>query len=112
MAKSVKKKEAIIKEIVLTGSLSLGSVGEVRTQLQHALSEADTVKILLQDIEDIDLSIIQIICSAHRTALLRNKALILQSHLPAVFIQIIEESGLQGHIGCSHGGKDGCVWGP
>lgn len=110
MVKAGKTKSSTTKDVVLSGSLSLGAAGEIRSRLLQALDEADTIKILLQDVEDIDLSLIQIICAIHRSAMQKNKSLIMQDSLPDEFIQIIEDAGLNGHIGCSSDGRDCCVW--
>ena len=110
MTKAGKTKESTKREVVLSGSLSLGAASAIRQQLLDAFDEADTVKLLLHDIDDIDLSIVQIICAAHRSAILKNKTLILQDNLPELFAQIIEDAGLDGHIGCSADEKECCVW--
>ena len=110
MVKAGKTKSSAVKEVVLSGSLSLRAASEIRKQLLHALDEADTIKLLLQDVEDIDLSLVQIVCAVHRSAIQKNKSLIMQDNLPDEFIQIIEDAGLDGHIGCSSGGRDCCVW--
>ena len=110
MVKAGKTKSSAVKEVVLSGSLSLRAASEIRKQLLHALDEADTIKLLLQDVEDIDLSLVQIVCAVHRSAIQKNKSLIMQDNLPDEFIQIIEDAGLNGHIGCSSGGRDCCVW--
>ena len=110
MAKSGKVKESGTKDVLLSGSLSLGSAAEIRNQLLIALDEADTVNIMLQDVEDIDLSLIQILCSAHRSAHARGKSFIMPESLPDMFTQVIEDAGFKGHIGCSNSGAEGCVW--
>ena len=110
MVKAGKMKSSTTKEVVLSGSLSLSAAGEIRKQLLQALDEADTIKLLLQNVEDMDLSLIQIICAFHRSVIQQNKTLIMQDSLPDEFIQIIEDAGLNGHIGCSSDGRDSCVW--
>ena len=74
------------------------------------LDEADTVSVLLQNVEDLDLSLIQILCSAHRSAHARGKSFVLPENLPDMFVQVVEDAGFQGHIGCSHSGEEGCIW--
>ena len=110
MAKSGKVKDSATKEVVLSGSLSLAFAAEIRNQLLHAFDEADTVHVSLKDVDDVDLSLIQILCSAHRSALARKKTLTLQKSLPDMFVQIVDDAGFQGHIGCSNGGEECCVW--
>ena len=110
MAKAKKTKSVATKDLVLSGSLSLRSASDIRKQLLVALDEADTVKLLLQDVEDVDLSLVQIICAAHRSAVSNNKVLLLQDKLPDAFVQIIEDAGLNGHIGCSTDDRGCCVW--
>lgn len=110
MGKTRKTKTTAAKEVVLSGSLSLRTAGEIRNELLQAFDEADTVKVLFQDVEDMDLSLLQIFCAAHRSAIQRNKALIMQDRLPEVFVQIVKDAGLNGHIGCSSEEREGCIW--
>ena len=110
MTKAGKTEKSTTLEVVLSGSLSLSAASEIRQRLLGALDEADTVKLLLRDVDDVDLSLVQIICAAHRSALLKNKTLKLQDNLPELFAQIIEDAGLNGHIGCSAEQKEHCVW--
>ena len=110
MVKAKKPKETTTKDVVLTGSLSLRVASDIRDQLLHALNDADVVNVRLVDTADIDLSVVQIFCAAHRSAILKNKSLILQNKLPDAFVQIIKDAGLNGHIGCSAKERKGCVW--
>ena len=110
MVKAKKPKDSTTKDVVFTGSLSLRVASDIRNQLIQALEDADTVNVLLKDTEDIDLSVVQIFCAAHRSAMLKNKTLILQNKLPDAFVQTINDAGLNGHIGCSAVEREGCVW--
>ena len=110
MAKTVKTKLKDSREVILSGSLVLSSAGDIRAQLLQALDESDIVHLMLQDVTEVDLSLVQIICAAHRSALQRKKSLVLQKDLPDSFVQIIEDAGLQDHIGCSSGTRENCVW--
>ena len=110
MAKPVKAKSITRKEVVLSGSLSLSSAADNRKQLLQALDEADTVQLILQEVEDVDLSLVQIICAAHRSAIQRDKLLELQNDLPDIFTQIIEDAGLHSHIGCTSDKRGCCIW--
>ena len=110
MAKTVKTKLKDSREVILSGSLVLSSAGDSRAQLLQALDESDIVHLMLKDVTEVDLSLVQIICAAHRSALQRKKSLFLQKDLPDSFVQIIEDAGLQDHIGCSSGTCENCVW--
>jgi ABC-type transporter Mla MlaB component len=110
MAKSAKNKIATEKEVVLSGDLTLRFAGSVRNQILQALDKAEIVHILFQDVEDVDLSFIQIICASHRSVIEKNKSLVLQDNLPAVLTQLVDESGLKGQIGCSLDIKGACLW--
>ena len=75
-----------------------------------ALDEAETVSLLFQDVEEVDLSLVQIICAAHRSAVRNDKELTMQGSLPDAFVQIIDDAGLNGHIGCLADARDCSVW--
>lgn len=109
MVKSTKKKVDAKKQVVLSGSLSLGRAGEIREELLLALDESKTVHILLQDVDDVDLSLVQILCAVHRSALNMKKSVQLDD-CPEIFDRLAEEAGLQGHVGCSLAVDGDCLW--
>jgi anti-anti-sigma regulatory factor len=110
MAKTAKTNKKTSKDLILSGSLTLRAASDIRQQILSALDENETVKLLLQEVEEVDLSFVQIFCAAHRSAIQKEKSLLVQSDLPEVFTKIIKEAGLQGHIGCSADGQESCVW--
>jgi len=110
MATTGSVQPADCSEIILSGNLSLGFAAEVRERLLQALATSATVRIVLRDVTELDLSLVQILCAAHRSAIMAGKVLVLDERLPDQFVKIIEDAGLQGHIGCSSDGRDNCIW--
>ena len=110
MVKAGKTKISAGKEVVLSGSLALRSAGEIRKQLLRAFEEADKVSLLFRDVEEVDLSLVQIICAAHHSAVRNGKTLTMQGSLPDAFTQVIDDAGLNGHISCSADARGCCVW--
>ena len=91
-------------KVLLIGTGGLGS------PLGLYLAAAGVGTLGLVDFDDVDLSLVQIICAAHRSAISNNKVLLLQDKLPDAFVQIIDDAGLNGHIGCSTDDRGCCVW--
>lgn len=98
------------KEHILSGDLTLQVAGEVKESFVRALSGKGDVTFRFDDIGDVDLSFIQILCSAHRFAHDEGKKINFSGEWPEPFTTLIEESGLNVHVGCSLGGGIECPW--
>jgi len=89
----------------LSGCLTVWSAAEAKEALSRALGEADRVEVDLAGVETADVTAIQLLCSAHRSAAERSKSVVLRNTGGAVR-RLAEDAGLVPRAGC----RDGCLW--
>jgi len=97
-------------EITLSGDLTISQALEIHSLLREALESSDDVRITLQDVTAMDLSCLQLLCSAHRTAALEKKRLGFASPPPSVFRETVAAAGLKRHSGCTFSPNTGCLY--
>lgn len=95
--------------LALNGSLSIEDAEALKTALVDALRAAEALEIDLTGVEAAGLCCLQVLCSAHRTALGEARTLVLRNPGEG-FLKSLRETGYQRHVGCrTTGGRD-CLW--
>ena len=89
----------------LSGCLTVWSAPEAKEALSRALGEAERVEIDLAGVKEADVTAIQLLCAAHRSAAAGSKSLVLRKAGTAVE-QLAEAAGITPRTGC----RDGCLW--
>ena len=107
---SAQEKEGKTRELVLQGALVIQRVTEVKDELKKALDEVDTLMVNFTETSEVDLSCLQLLCSAHRTAVGLNKTLLRVGGAPAGMNGLMSGAGLLGFSGCSVACSHGCIW--
>jgi|Deesub1362A_J573_1020465.scaffolds.fasta_scaffold00073_21 anti-anti-sigma factor len=92
-----------------TGDLTIERAAELKEVLLRLLGEADNVIFDLKGVNALDLTCLQLMCSAHRTAVMSNKRFTLAETYPEAFKNAVKEAGYYRHAGCVRGGE-GCLW--
>ncbi len=96
--------------ITLDGDLTLADAKTFRTHLIKALIDSDEVTVRFGDVAAVDLSCIQLLCSAHRSAVRLNKRLALQPGWPERFQQVAQDAGFSRSAGCRLDMQNSCLW--
>ena len=96
--------------LTLKGELSISHAARLKAELIQALDAAPRIVIDVNAVTDVDLSALQLLCAAHKSALAKGKQLILSPDLPETLTRQIQKAGLmEGH----HCGRDSgadCLW--
>jgi len=95
-----------------SGDLTVRRIGELKAQVQGALSAATHVSIALAADAEVDMTVLQLLCSAHRTASRQGKRLTLGGEFPAQFMMVLNLAGFSRHIGCALDVCGSCLWTP
>ena len=93
--------------IVAGGRLTASNIGQLHRVLLEAFDGAARVDLFLHDVQEADLSFLQLLCSAHRTSVARGTAFTmsgLESADPV--LRLIGAAGAERGVGC----PDGCLW--
>ena len=107
---AVKKKTTErVKVLKLTGDLTISRGEEILSQLRDALGKNRNVCISLQDVSAIDLPILQLLCSAHRTAAKEKKKIVLKHTGSGMFREIVAQAGFKRKSGCAYSPDARCL---
>jgi hypothetical protein len=93
--------------LTLGGSLTIENASVIRTKLIEALMKEDALKVSI-DADAVDLSFLQLLCSAHRTASKLGKSFTLGREASGKLLIAVESSGYFRKRGCT--GEDTCLW--
>jgi len=99
-------------KVTLSGDLTLIQAADLRERLQGELANSNAIEVVFSEVGSVDLSLIQILCAAHRSARKAGKMMSLPAALPDTLVRLIDEGGFYGHIGCALDGRVACVWEP
>lgn len=95
--------------LALSESLSIEDAAQLKDAVSETLSSATHLSIDLSGVTSIDLCCLQVLCSAHRTAVAEGKNLALLN--PGDwFLEALRETGYLRHVGCMKTGGHNCLW--
>jgi len=96
--------------LTLNGELTIQRAGEIKEILQKSIKSADKLEIRLENVADIDLSCLQLLCSAHRTALNLEKNITLVNGGSELYHQAVKYAGYDKSRGCPNNSQKNCLW--
>jgi anti-anti-sigma regulatory factor len=96
--------------ITLDGNLTVSQAEGLRTLLIKAIIDAEQVHVDFGTVTDVDLSCIQLLCSAHRSASRMKRRFSLSGDWPEPFKKIVEEAGYSRLAGCHLDVDHSCLW--
>jgi anti-anti-sigma regulatory factor len=95
----------------IAGEATVDHAQELKEALQQALEEHDQLQLDCTGIETLDFFAIQLLCSAHRTAVARKKRLGFVGTAPPPVEEALARAGFVRHQGCSYCPEgDRCLW--
>jgi anti-anti-sigma factor len=95
--------------VTLTGELTIARAEELKATLSELLQEVSNIRIRVADVSAVDLSCLQLLCSAHRTAAALGKALTLEGDMPPLLRQVMKLAGFTRRKGCSFSPHTNCL---
>ncbi len=96
--------------VTLDGNLTVNQAEELRMLLIKTLIDADHVRVEFGSVTDVDLTCLQLLCSAHRSASRMKRRLSISGDWPALFKQAVERAGYARHTGCRMDSDNSCLW--
>lgn len=100
---SIKKKDDALT-ILLASNLGIQEAIELRDSLIDAIKGSRRIEIIMEQLESIDLSCLQVLCSAHSSAATSGIEIILKETIPQPIRSIIEDSAFENEPLFSRGG--------
>jgi ABC-type transporter Mla MlaB component len=97
-------------ELTLTGSLTIENASAIRKQLITALMREDALKVCIDAGSAVDVSFLQLLCSAHRTASKLGKSFTLGNAASGNLLTAVESAGYVRKRGCARDREETCLW--
>lgn len=100
------------KSVVLkaAGRLNIEVAAEIHRMALVALCEAEKVQLDLRQVEEMDITALQIICSACKTAAVQKRSFTSHGDLPECLGSLVKESGVIRNGICKHNADQFCNW--
>lgn len=95
--------------LAIKGELVIEHASQARDKLLSAINKVPNLEVNMEDVTEVDLSGLQLLCSAHRLSVLTGKRFALEGSLPGCLKNVVKESGFARHKSCAHGNA-GCLW--
>jgi len=96
--------------ITCDGDVTQQQVHELRASCIKMLINVDEVTLDLQSVARVDLSLLQLLCSAHRSAARLNKRFTFAGTRPDILEKTAASAGYLRQIGCSLDKDSSCLW--
>ncbi len=97
-------------ELIMERALTIDNAAEIRTAISEALAGTDRLILTIGENAAVDVTFLQILCSAHRTAMKADKRLGISTYRESIFFSVVMDAGFDGHEGCSLKLSGGCLW--
>lgn len=96
--------------VTIEGALTLPYISELRDALLRSVRSADDIVIDLREVTDLDVSGLQVMCAAHKSAIRLGKRLSLAVP-PAAVMDLAGSAGYARQASCISGADGRCLWG-
>jgi ABC-type transporter Mla MlaB component len=100
-------KTAVIKA---AGRINIEMIAEMHHMLLVALCEAEKVQLDFQEVEEMDITALQILCSACKTAAVQKRPFTSLGELPECLGRLAKVSGVHRNGICKHNADQFCNW--
>jgi anti-anti-sigma factor len=93
----------------ITGDMTIENASDLKTVLIDSMADSSHVEINMSEVDTVDVSCLQILCSAHRTAEKEGKKLVVEG-IGDALTTCLEDAGLPRHMGCLKDHAETCLW--
>lgn len=98
------------KMIAFDGDLTIQNAQEIKCILARIIGESDNMLMSFEKVGNVDLAVLQLLCSAHRTATVQKKTLQYTGTLSNAYRLALEEAGYLLTVGCRLDCTQSCLW--
>jgi hypothetical protein len=97
-------------ELIFGGSLTIQNASEIRTRLIGTMIREEEIVVCIDPDASVDVSFLQLLCSAHFTASKLGKSFSLGNAAAGNFLGTAENAGYVRSRGCARGTDETCLW--
>ena len=99
-----------VTEVAISGPMTIQQVDQLRLGLLKAFDLGKKVQISLAAVTEVDVTGLQLLCSAHRTSIVRGLDFSVFGSENKILALVAKQAGMRRHIGCSEDVCGTCVW--
>lgn len=97
-------------QMVVSGDILLGETPALRDRLVEAICGHEAVEVVLDQVTRVDVSLFQLLCSAHHSAVEAGKVFRVNARNGEQYAEWLELIGLRRHVGCDKDICASCIW--
>ena len=94
----------------LDGDVTIEQAAELKNVLIDAIDKVNDLDIDVGELKNIDLSGLQLLCSAHRSSLNKNKTLNVINKKNDSYVKTILDAGFNRNLVCDVDKNNSCLW--
>jgi ABC-type transporter Mla MlaB component len=92
------------------GEVTVQQAEEIKDKLMQALGRVENIYVDISKVSEADLSLLQLMCSAHRTAVTMHKGFHISGPVPEYLRQLAEMAGFRRDRSCRLDSTKTCIW--
>ena len=96
--------------LTMSGALTVANAAAILNKIRDALAHTGDLVVTVGEDAEVDVSFLQILCSAHRTAAIQNKCFRLNKGKNHTFDSAARAAGYVRTKGCSRDRDGSCLW--
>ena len=96
--------------VAISGTLAIEGAAELQRALSGAISASPRVIVDMQQLEELDMTILQLLCSACKTAAANKRCLVIEGELPACVKALNRGVGAHMAALCRQNNNETCVF--
>jgi len=96
--------------VAVSGALTIEAAAELRQAFVDAMAEAPRLVLDARQLEEMDMSILQTVCSACKTAAARKQSFSFTGELPVCMTTLNSGIGAYRESACNHNNNEPCIW--
>lgn len=94
--------------LVVSGEATITGAKELKKVLMEAITSGAVVHVVFENIAEIDVSVLQLLCAAHRTFAQQGRMLTVDCASSEPVLRLAKQAGFLRHIGCRE--FKTCLW--
>lgn len=96
-------------KLFISGSMTIEDAANLKTAIAGIVADSALIEIDLSATVTTDLSCLQVLCAAHRSAVLTGKKLVMRNVSDSLRT-CLEDAGFPRQSGCLHHEGESCLW--
>ena len=104
------EESGVTTRVIFTGDLTIAHAQRLKDMLEVLLKEKERIVITLDEVSDIDIPAIQILCAAHKSSIRLDEEMVREGKLSEAVNHAVVIAGFQREKACTQAANGACLW--